>query len=439
MEQRDLTGREGRLPNEVVETYRHPAARPLPGERVSVYRRPLPGGEQRDDLPAAPDENAERLTETKRRRRKGFLIFLLCFAVVAVLAAVSLLLEGHWNTFRDDPFEQYYDEEPVRENFGEITIPTWPSGQGGSLTVLTEHGPTLTAQEIYQRVNPAVVMVLADLSDSTSVGTGVIFSADGYILTNYHVLEGGRNCTVVLDTGAQYTAWYVAGDRDNDLAVLKVNEEGLPTAEFGDSDLLTVGDQVYAIGNPLGVELRGTLTDGIVSAIDRDVVVDDHTMTLIQTNAALNSGNSGGPLINQYGQVVGINVIKMTSEYSNVEGLGFAIPSASIERIANDLLTYGAYQPEPVLGVTVYQNGVQLAEDLWGLEVLEVTPGSAADRAGILPGDYVLSAGGRELTSSRDLLRVRRQTYVGDQLPMTIWRDGERIEVTLDLQESVAD
>ena len=269
------------------------------------------------------------------------------------------------------------------------------------------------------------------------MGTGVIFSSDGYILTNYHVLEGGSECVVVLDTGIQYTARYVGGDQDNDLAVLKVDAEGLPTAEFGDSDLLTVGDTVYAIGNPLGVELRGTLTDGLVSAIDRDVVVDGRVMTLIQTNAALNSGNSGGPLINQYGQVVGINVIKMTSEYSNVEGLGFAIPSTSVERITNDILTWGEAQPEPLLGVTVYQEGVQLGTDLWGLEVIDVTRGSAAARAGIQVGDYILSAGGEELRTSRDLLRVRRHCYVGDELSMVLWRDGERLEVVLELQESL--
>ena len=152
---------------------------------------------------------------------------------------------------------------------GRSPFPPAPAGQGGSLTLSLDHGGTLTPQEIYRQVNPAVVMVLAQLEDGTSVGTGVLFTPDGYLLTNYHVLEGGSECLVVRDTGEQYLARYVGGDRDNDLAVLKVEAEDLPVAEFGDSDLLTVGDTVYAIGNPLGVELRGTLTDGLVSAIDR--------------------------------------------------------------------------------------------------------------------------------------------------------------------------
>ena len=234
------------------------------------------------------------------------------------------------------------------------------------------------------------------------------------------------------------SAKYVAGDADSDLAVLKVEGQDLPAAVFGDSDLLTVGDKVYAIGNPLGVELRGTLTDGIVSAIDRDVEVEGHTMTLLQTNAALNSGNSGGPLINEYGQVVGINTIKMTSRYSNIEGLGFAIPSAYMERIVNDLLTFGSLQPEPVLGITVLQMAEQVEPDVWGIEVQSVTENSPAGKAGVQEGDYVLSAGGRDINSSRDLLRVRRQHHLGDELPMTLWRDGEIIEITLSLTEPAA-
>ena len=420
-EEKQLAG-EDRLSGEIVEVYRQP----LPGEVVERYSRPLPG------RPAAPGQ-------PRRRRRTGLWIFLACLAVVLGVAAGSwiwyLLPAGS----SADPFEYRYDHgwEEEEDTSGAVTIPTYPFGEGAVLEVETDHGRELTAQEIYQRVNPSVVTVMVQLDDSISVGTGVIFRADGYILTNYHVLAGGRDCTVAMDTGRTYEARYVAGDERNDLAVLKVELTGLPAATFGDSDQLVVGDKVYAIGNPLGVELRGTLTDGIVSAINRDVQVDGRTMTLVQTNAALNSGNSGGPLINAYGQVVGINTIKMSSDYSNVEGLGFAIPSASIRRLVNDLLTYGEIQPEPSFGVTVLQTGARLEEDVWGLEVLEVTPDSAADRAGIRTGDFILSAAGREVSSSQDLLRIRRQLYVGDQVTMEIWRDGARTEVTLTLTDPV--
>ena len=411
------------LPGEVVEIYRQP----VPGEVVERYSRPLPGR-------GAPPERP------RKHRRRGLWIFLIGLAVVLGIAAGVLV----WSWLSPgrilDRFEYWYDYgwEEDAEASGEITIPTYPTGEGATLEVETDRGPELTAQEIYRRVNPSVVTVLAQLDGSVSVGTGVIFRSDGYILTNHHVLAGGRDCSITLDTGQSYEARYVAGDERNDLAVLKVELTGLPAATFGDSDQLAVGDRVYAIGNPLGVELRGTLTDGIVSAINRDVWVDGRTMTLIQTNAALNSGNSGGPLINAYGQVVGINTIKMSSSYSNIEGLGFAIPSASIRRLVNDLLTYGEVQPEPTFGVTVNQLGTWLEEDLRGIQVIDVTAGSAADLAGIRTGDFILSAAGTPVNSSQDLLRVRRGLYVGDQVTMEIWRDGQRLEVTLELNDAAS-
>lgn len=409
----------GSQPEEVVEVYRQGCV----GEVVEAYARPLPPGM----MPPPPPEQ-------RRRSRRGLWIFLGCCGLVAVLTAVAVLWPGQEE--RQDKF-QYYFEEETDQAPEEISIPGYPYGEGAVLEVETEHGEALTAQEIYRQVNPSVVTVMAQLGEQeASVGTGVIFSTDGYILTNYHVLEGGSACTVYLYNDHAYEAWYVAGDAESDLAVLKVDQTGLPAAEFGDSELLTVGDTVYAIGNPLGYELRGTLTDGIVSAINRDVWVDGRTMNLIQTNAALNSGNSGGPLINVYGQVVGINTVKMSSSYSNVEGLGFAIPSATIKRLVNDLLTCGEILPEPVLGITVLSLGTRLGEDLWGVEVQSVTPDSAADLAGVEEGDYVVSAGGIDVSSSADLLRARRQYHVGDEMPMTIWRDGALLEVTLVLNEA---
>ena len=426
MDERKMTGREERpLPAEVVETYHQPQW----NEVVETYVRPLP----RRMAPQAPREETQR--PYRRKGRKGLWIFLACLLVIAAVAGGAWL----WNQNQADywdPFDYYYDE-PDSQPSREITIPAYPYGQGAVLAVEDSHGAPLTAQEVYRQVNPSVVTVMVQLGkESASMGTGVIFTEDGYILTNYHVLEGGSDCTVYLENDHGYAASYVAGDADSDLAVLKVDRTGLPAARFGDSEKLTVGDKVYAIGNPLGYELRGTLTDGIVSAINRDVWVDGRTMTLVQTNAALNSGNSGGPLINEYGQVVGINTIKMSSSYSNIEGLGFAIPSSAIRRLVNDLLTCGQVQPEPVLGVTVLTMGTQLGEKLWGVEVQSVVSGSAAEKAGVQVGDFVVAAGGIDVSASRDLLRARRQYHVGDEMPMTLWRDGTLVEVTLVLEQA---
>ena len=425
MEEEKMTVGEKRLPAEVVETYRQPQW----NEVVETYARPLPGRM----APPVP-EPAEK-APVRRNRRKGLWIFLACLLVIAAAAGAAWL----WNRSqppRRDGFDYYYDEWESQES-REITIPTHPYGQGAVLAVEPDHGPELTAQEVYRRVNPSVVTVVAQLKDGASLGTGVIFTEDGYILTNYHVLEGGSDCTIYLENDHSYAAKYVAGDADSDLAVLKTDLTGLPAAQFGDSEKLTVGDKVYAIGNPLGYELRGTLTDGIVSAINRDVWVDGRTMTLIQTNAALNSGNSGGPLINEYGQVVGLNVIKMSSSYFSIEGLGFAIPSSTMDRVVDDLLAVGEVLPQPLLGLSVRLEATQLSDGSRGLEVVEVTPGGASDRAGIRVGDYVTSAEGHPLETSSDLLWVRRHKRVGDELTMTLWRDGETVEVTLSLQESV--
>lgn len=426
MDEQNLNAAPERFPGEVVETYRRG-----PQEVVETYSRPLPGFA------------VERPQPPRKPKKTGLWVFLGC------LSAAALLALGAWylslrdsGTRQQDQFEYHYDDQRGEETADAITIPVWPAGQGAELDVLRDHGDAMTAQEVYRLVNPAVVSVLARLEGETmSGGTGVIFSQDGYIVTNYHVLEGGRDCMVIMSNGYTCPALYVAGDAESDLAVLKVDETGLPAAEFGDSDQLTVGDPAYAIGNPLGLELRSTLTDGIISAVDRSVQVDGRTMTLIQTNAALNNGNSGGPLINEYGQVVGLNTIKMTSSRSNVEGLGFAIPSATMDLLVNEMLADGQVRqdPEPLLGVTVARVGVEVEPGVWGIEVLDVTKGSAGDLAGVQVGDFILSAGRAETASSRELLKVRRQYDVGDQMPMTLWRDSVRLEVTLELEKSVDD
>ena len=184
----------------------------------------------------------------------------------------------------------------------------------------------------------------------------------------------------------------------------------------------------------MGAELRGTLTDGIVSAINRDVEVQGRTMTLIQTNAALNEGNSGGPLINVYDQVVGVNTIKMMSFTSNVEGLG--LPMRSVQKMVNDILAYGEVLPEPRLGVTVYDLPGRAADGSRGVEVQDVSAGSAADIAGVKAGDVIVSAAGQSVSERHSLLSVRRQFRIGDDLPMTIWRDGEYLDVVLHLDEA---
>lgn len=428
----------GRLPGEIVEAYRAPLPggerdprevvasyrQPDPREVVEIYSRPVPAGVRKP-----PAASRTRRRGVLRGRRAGLYKFLICAAVLVGLAAAGKAVDL---IYRDQP----RPGEEIYERSAEITIPSWPVDQGAGLSVSRTQGDPLTAQEVYRRLNPAVVTVQCLSGEGVSVGTGVIFSEDGYILTNHHVVRGGSECYVTLDSGYSMDVCFVAGDEDSDLAVLKVppgelmTVGALPFASFGDSEQLVVGDPVYAIGAPR--RLRGTLTNGIISAIDRDIEVEGRTMTLLQTNAALNSGNSGGPLISERGQVVGINVAKYMSDWNrdSVEGLGFAIPSAYLERIVNDLLKWGEVLPEPRLGIWV-----QAGEP--GLFVQSVDPDTAAEAAGVRAGDYIVAAQGQEMHTNQDLFRVRRTLYVGDKLMLTLLRDGETLEVTLELDEAV--
>ena len=383
----------------------------------------------------------------RKKKKTGLWIFLLCAAVLVGVSVGAYFIpwekadeiqpggDGAGSTMPD--FDGGYDFTiPGGETFSGIQIMTYPAGET-RLTVTEVPGVSLEPQQIYARVSPAVVTVVTDLvNGGSSVGTGVIFTRDGYMLTNYHVVQGGYACMVITADNAQYEALYVAGDQGSDLAVLKIVGDELPAADIGDSSQLVVGDVVYAIGSPLGTELRGTFTNGIVSAVDREVDVDGRSMILLQTNTALNSGNSGGPLINQYGQVVGINTIKMMSDYSTVEGLGFAIPSLRVKKLVNELLTYGEVAPEPLLGITVEVLGTRLPDGTVGARIQDVTPGSAAETAGLQSGDVIVAVGNEPISGSADVLRVRGWYSLGDKMPMRVWRDEKYLDVMLELLQA---
>ena len=421
------------------------------GDEVELrYERPLPERMREEQAAEAALGLQKELGQPKAPRRRkrrlwaglGILAALICLGVglwyVEFSGPRSQLGNGdaYWDGYPYFDDDYYWDTGEVSEN--ETTIARYPTGGDVRLTLTAEHpDEPLTAGEIYEKVNPAVVTVLGGQTGSYSVGTGVIFSEDGYIITNYHVVSGCSDCAVwVTDSygvDTEYPAKLVGYDEDNDLAVLKIEALDLPVAEFGVSDDLKVGDQVYAIGNPLGLELRNTLTDGLVSAIDRDVDVEGVTMTLIQTNTALNSGNSGGPLINQYGQVVGINTIKMMSGEDTIEGLGFAIPTSLAVRWVNEMIEFGEIQPQPVLGLMINRIPETLPDGSRGLRIEEVTPGLSGDKAGILVGDYIVSFAGQEVSSTSEILALRRDLHVGDLVPVRVWRNGEYLELTMEM------
>ena len=417
-------------PQEVVSWY----VRPEGQEVVDCYvqPRPMPSGAV-PPRPAPPE----------KRSRKGLWAFLITAgvlaAVVVTATVIASLRGGGVIPSADGGTGDGSDASSIVNISGveKTTIPRIQGEAGVSLVCTAPAGEKLSIQDMYEKVNPSTVLVVADKGEQASIGTGVIMTEDGYIITNAHVISGGKSCWIALDTGYTYDAKLVGYNEERDVAVLKaVDAADLPAASFGDSDLCRVGDTVYAIGNPLGVELRGTLTDGIISAINRDVQVDGRMMTLLQTTAALNNGNSGGPLINEYGQVVGINTLKMSGNGSEaeatVEGLGFALPISDACFVVNDIIANGRFRGVPVLGVTVTNspdNGGQVV-------VYTVEDGYGAAEAGIQPGDVLLKADGQPLHQINDLMAVRRTHLVGDTMTLTVQRDGQVFDVSVTLYAS---
>lgn len=313
------------------------------------------------------------------------------------------------------------------------------SAPESSDTTFSDEEDALCLQDIYSSVIDSVVSISSMTSSGTSSGTGIIMSSDGYVITNHHVITGALVISVLTNDNQEFEAALVGSDEMSDLAVLKIDARGLQAAEFGDSSKLRVGDSVVAIGDPLGVQLRGTMTNGIISAINRDLTVGDRTMTLIQTNAALNNGNSGGPLINCYGQVIGINTVKMSSYYSasaTVEGLGFAIPISVAKPIIDELIENGYVAGRPAIGISgdslpsYYRTYYRLPD---GVYVTSVNEGSDAKAKGIREGDIVMAINGEKICSIDELNTVKNQYAAGDEVTLTIYRSGTYYEVTVTL------
>ena len=298
----------------------------------------------------------------------------------------------------------------------------------------------LPLQDIYQKNIPSVVSISCQTRSGSGTGTGVILSQKGYIVTNAHVVENALSVTIRLTDDRTFQASLVGADEISDLAVLYIDAPDLIPAQFGDSNALRVGATVSAIGAPLGVEFRGSFTDGIISAINRDVAMEGRTMSLIQTNAALNSGNSGGPLINCYGQVIGINTMKIGAftDKAGVEGLGFAIPSATVKDVVEQLIRQGYVSGRPDQGIQgetlsiFYQHYYRLPE---GLYITEVDPGSDAAAKGIERGDILISINGAHITTADQLSSLLYGCEVGEVVTAIVYRSGYQYELQLTIGE----
>ncbi len=301
----------------------------------------------------------------------------------------------------------------------------------------------MTDEEIAAKVGPAVVGISNNTTFfSQSVeqgsGSGIIMNEEGYVITNNHVVEGATELKIIFSTGEEYPAEMIGSDSRTDLALLKIQGDGgYPYAVLGDSSDLATGESVIAIGNPLGTEFAGTVTKGVISALNRTMEVDQGiTLNLIQTDAAINPGNSGGALVNAYGEVIGINSAKISS--SQIEGLGFAIPVNEAKTVIEDLMEFGYVQGRPLIGFSGREITEQMSKMYGfpeGVYVVEVSPFSGAEKGGIKSGDVIRKVNGQDVRSIEEINEIRDQYQVGDELEFEVNRNGETITLKVELGE----
>ena len=329
------------------------------------------------------------------------------------------------------------------------------SGSDSSITAASSSGSSLTTEQVADLVSPSVVVITTEQvvysqwswygqnQVESGAGSGVIISSDGYILTCAHVVDGASTITVTIDD-KDYTATLVGEDTTSDIAVIKIDADGLTPATVGNSDSLKVGQSVMAVGNPLG-ELGGTVTGGMISALNRSITIQGsssvNTMSLIQMDASVSPGNSGGGLFNMNGELVGI--VNAKSSSSDAEGLGFAIPINDAIKVAQELLENGYVTGRPYLGITYLavtdaQTASQLGVNAYGVYVVEVVKGGPAEKAGLQAGDRIVSVDGTEIASKDDLGTLMQKHAAGDTLSITIARDGQMQTVNVTLGEKTA-
>ena len=369
---------------------------------------------------------------TERVKKKGhalkYISFALVGAVLGSLLSTGILLGFGKAHPSGQPQISYYSNEAADEN--------------NASTISNKGRTKLADEDVAEKVGPAVVGIINSANFfqqnvEQGSGSGIIINADGYIVTNNHVIENASSLKVILNNSEEYAAKVIGTDPQTDLAVLKIEAgKELPYATFGDSADLKAGETAIAIGNPLGTEFAGTVTKGVISALNRSVTVEGKQLTLIQTDAAINPGNSGGALVNSYGEVVGINTVKISS--GDVEGLGFAIPINEAKPIIQDLMEDGYVKGRPVIGLSGREMTQEMARTygyVTGVYVVEVTPFSGAERAGIKAGDVITKVEDQEVKTVEDINNIRDSHQIGDKLKFEIDRRGQKLTVEVELGE----
>lgn len=391
------------------------------------------------------------MSKTNTNKNIGFIVVI---AVLLVIVTGGILYLA-------------FSEKPIRSSSGDDEIIDWKDTEkvlvdSGKIVkfktaseITLDKGSSVT--EIAKKATPSVVGIRSIVTgarisifnynkgQARAEGSGIIISEDGYIVTNYHVVSLADNknsgsqyiaLEVVLSDERQARATYIGGDVRSDIAVIKIDLDNLPVAELGDSSELEVGETVVAIGNPLGLEFAGSVTAGVVSALDRLIVTGNSVLRLIQTDAAINPGNSGGALVNSRGQVIGINSLKVSA--AGLEGLGFAIPINDAKSAIEYLVRYGHVRERAsagIIGVEISEAIAGLMNQRAGILVKELVSGGGAAQSGIKKGDIIVSLNGRPAKKMRDLYRLEIELSPGDTVPVIVFRQGNRLEMNLTLLE----
>lgn len=383
-------------------------------------------------------------------RRTRIIALILC-AVLLLGGMIYAALTADWSGEQTNAdgmpksymtyFEDYYSTASKTPS----SIKLEKVADRGSLTLQTgsSGAAKLSYNEIFQKCSPSVVGIKSfdgKSSDSYSWGSGIVVSSDGYILTNTHVIDEGERATVQLYDGTTCAAKLVAADSQSDVAILKIEKTGLTPAVFASSKNIRTGDAVCAIGNPLSPDYSLTMTSGIISATSREISYNGAVMKLLQTDTSINEGNSGGPLFNDRGQVIGITNMKIVSSFSNIEGIGFAIPSDTLQSIVAALMNDGAVYGRSTIGVTVGPISEDIADyyDIpVGLYVSEVLDNSDAQKQGIKKGDIITKVNGKDAHSTSDIAEEKSKLDIGDTIDFTVWRSGSTFDVTVRIMDSV--
>lgn len=321
------------------------------------------------------------------------------------------------------------DDNSAEQTTGGLTVPQIYE-QTATSTVLFTCKTAIKNQSLYPGFNYGGQQQQPQYN--ISYGSGIIMSENGYIITNAHVVDGTSEILVTLYNGKDYTATLVGSDASSDIAVVKIDATGLPAAKFGDSSTMKVGDSAYVVGNPLGSELAFTLTAGFVSSLDREITIEDTLMCLMQIDAAVNPGNSGGSLADSNGLIVGVINAKIAEE--TVEGIGFAIPINTALKVASELIKNGKVVSRPVLGITintVTKEAAMMYNTEASVTVTEIQSGSCAEKYGLKVGDKITHFNGVAISSGGELNFEKEKYSVGDTVTMTVIRDGKTVELTL--------